>query len=748
MTISLTMKSGVATIEIYNDISQGFGFSLQDLRDALKTLPKNTKLIIRLGSDGGDVFQGLGIYNLLRQWEGEVTTICDSIAASIASVIFLAGDVRQIADNAFLMTHSSAVTAFGAQEAGLADLLELVKKANENIRNIYTERTKASVDTVKSWMEGDNWFTAQEALEAGFATEIVEIGKLVKGANFVSLAAKLSLHNGVKTMFEKWLKEHCETLGLDASKLTDEQRTKLEAVYNKTLATPPPRKPKTEPIDDDAKLTARREKEAAEDERIEGIRAAAENFDDEDLNEEYLKTLKCRRKTVRGVCSYAISNGWSVDKFELEMMRAKKDDVGHIGIHPKESLTGIFKKPLAMSCAILRSTGVAANSVHRVTGKKYGYEHWYNEETLEASENPEIRDASLCQLLEHHIIAATGSRYRGRLNTDGFIAAVRDAQYQLRASGNTTWSGLNIFDDAANKMLWAAYEAQNTTWQEWVKVASVSDFKIHNAYRLTSKGGYQQVGADGELKHGGFSDQKFTHSAETYGKIVGLNRRDIINDDLGALNGIMTALGEEGAKFLEELFYVHLLNQLATLFPTNNANLNYLDGTGSDLGVDGLTAAENQLSNMVDADNSPILIEASLLLHGVQDTVLANELYKESSLDVLQTANAKGRPNKNPHVGKYRPVQARYLSNTNIKQRITNLGQAIPNQTANQWLLVRPAGPMGGIVIGSFLNGQQRPTIQQGDAAFEVLGLQWRAFHDAGADNGDPKWAQYNKGAA
>ena len=749
MTISLQMKAGTAIITIYSDIDSKTGFSLQDLQTELKKLDPATPLEIRISSDGGDVFQGLGIYNLLSQWKGEVTTICDGIAGSISAIIFLAGKKRKIADSAFLMTHDANVSARGKQLSGLKDLVSLVEKAGQNFRDILRSRTGANAETVESWLTGDNWFTAQEAVEAGLATEIIGLDSHFQGANFVSLAAKLQ-RIGVKGMFETWLQEHCELLGLDATKLSADQRTKLEATYSKTLPKPPERKKEIPTDDNNPQLEARRIAREAEEDRADSIRAIADDIDFKDLNATYLTdTLKLSAKTMRAVVSHAIKNKWSVDKFELEMHLAKKPDVGNVGIHSRDSLSEVTTNGLALTAAIVRSAGVPANATQKVTGKKYGYENWFDQKTLDASDNPNIRDISLSQLLEHNIMAASGRRAKSRYGTDSFIDEVRQAQISLRASGNTTWSGLNIFQDAANKMLWAAYESQNTTWQEWVKVMSVNDFKTHNAYRLTGTGGYRLVGPDGELKHGGFTDQKFTHSAQTYGKLVGLSRTDLINDDMGALNGIMTMLGADGAKFLEELFYVKLLNQLTTLFPVDNSLGNYLAGAGSDLGVDGMTAAETQLSNHVDAANQPILNSGSILLHGNQDAVLAGLLYTQGVLQGVQSANAKKSPDSNPHTGKYRPIKAGYLSNSNIKQRVAedSLGKAVPNQNTDQWLLLRAPGPEGGLIIGSFLNGQQRPTIQQSDSQFEVLGMQWRAFHDAGADNGDPKWGQYNAGA-
>ena len=568
--------------------------------------------------------------------------------------------------------------------------------------------------------------------------------------------------------FEQWLANYCKPLGLDSSKLSDQQRTDLKAKYEaekNAAPTPPPvQTPAAQAVTtpssslqgasslQDDLLARSRQAQADEEDRISGIRDIANRRGSDKLNEDYLKDLGVTAKTVRGLVGHAIREGWSQDKFELECRRAEMPSMGHVGIHVPTSEREIYDNGRAVSAALVRQAGITARAKNSY-GQEYGYEVDYKPEDLEASDHPALRNVGLLQLLEQYHIKAFGRRFDGRLNTDGFLNACREAMWKLRMDAtNTTWGGLNIFDDAANKMLWAAYNSVPTTWREWVATMSVSDFKTHNFYRLTHEGSYLKIGADGRLKHGGFGDDKYTASADTYGKIVGLSRRDIINDDLGALSGIMSALGVEGARFLEELFYGHLLAQLTTLFPSAGTYNNYTSGAGSDLTVDGISAAELLFRNQVDSDGAPILLNADILLVGTQDAVVANELYTKTNLRVLQTANAKGRPDDNPHVGKYRPIVSPYLNNANLLQRTDALGaqgQAFSNQTSDQWLLLpNPSLASGAVVIGSFLNGVQTPTIESADASFDQLGMQWRAYHDAGADNGDPKLGVYSKGAA
>lgn len=198
------------------------------------------------------------------------------------------------------------------------------------------------------------------------------------------------------------------------------------------------------------------------------------------------------------------------------------------------------------------------------------------------------------------------------------------------------------------------------------------------------------------------------------------------------------------------------MNNISSLFPSAGTYNNYISGSSTSLDIDGLSEGEQKFANQVDDDNSPLMVDAELLLVGTNNSVKAKELYTQTSAQVTQDSGgtSKERPDGNPHVGKFQPVVSPYLNNTNLKQRTdvlgkSNVGSAIPNQSDNHWMLLpRGRTAYGAIIIMSFLNGRQRPFVEQGDPAFDVLGLQWRAYHDAGGDTGDPKLGLYSKGEA
>jgi ATP-dependent Clp protease protease subunit len=134
---------------------------------------KSKKINLRINSPGGSVFDGMAIYNALARHSAEVTTFIDGIAASIASVIALAGKKIVIAENAMMMIHDPSAYGFGRAEdlRKTADVLDQIK---ETIINTYVTRTSLPRDEIAKMMTDETWFTAKEAIAKKFADESVE----------------------------------------------------------------------------------------------------------------------------------------------------------------------------------------------------------------------------------------------------------------------------------------------------------------------------------------------------------------------------------------------------------------------------------------------------------------------------------------------------------------------------------------------------------------------------------------------
>jgi len=158
-------------IFILNEIGD-YGFWPADMQSRLDAANGKPVEVV-INSPGGFVSDGIAIYNMLKDYSGEVTTRIAGVAASIASVIFMAGDNRIIETGGHLMIHKPALGLFGEAEElrNAADTLDTLETA---IIDIYKTGSTLDRADIVAMMEKESWFLGPEALNHGFATEIKE----------------------------------------------------------------------------------------------------------------------------------------------------------------------------------------------------------------------------------------------------------------------------------------------------------------------------------------------------------------------------------------------------------------------------------------------------------------------------------------------------------------------------------------------------------------------------------------------
>lgn len=135
----------------------------------------NRDLDVRIISDGGDSDDGIGIYEALKRYPGKVRTFNDGMAASAASIIYLAGDERYISRAGLIMIHGAAVyTGFGPYTAGeLRDFAGILETLNDTLVDLYVHETKLSRKKVEDYFaSGDTYLKPKEAIKYGFAHSI------------------------------------------------------------------------------------------------------------------------------------------------------------------------------------------------------------------------------------------------------------------------------------------------------------------------------------------------------------------------------------------------------------------------------------------------------------------------------------------------------------------------------------------------------------------------------------------------
>lgn len=144
----------------------------QAFRDELKQVTSN-KLLVVINSTGGDVWAGVSIHDALKEFDGEVTIKVSGLAASIASVIAMAGDKIQMTPGSTMMVHRASTFAWGNAEE-LEKYIEMLETVEEGIVSIYADRTGLSKDEINDLLSAETWMSAEKAVELGFADEIVK----------------------------------------------------------------------------------------------------------------------------------------------------------------------------------------------------------------------------------------------------------------------------------------------------------------------------------------------------------------------------------------------------------------------------------------------------------------------------------------------------------------------------------------------------------------------------------------------
>lgn len=159
----LTLSGTIADFVFFEDT-----ISAKAVKNALDDVDKD--IVIRLNSGGGDVFEGVEIYNYLKSLSNHVTVEVTSLAASAASLVAMAGDNIIIRTGANMMIHEASTMAFG-NKSDIQKTLNALTAIDTSIVDIYQERTGLDKDEIVNLIANETWFTADEAVKKGFADE-------------------------------------------------------------------------------------------------------------------------------------------------------------------------------------------------------------------------------------------------------------------------------------------------------------------------------------------------------------------------------------------------------------------------------------------------------------------------------------------------------------------------------------------------------------------------------------------------
>lgn len=542
------------------------------------------------------------------------------------------------------------------------------------------------------------------------ASVLREVSILPVGADSdtrMKVAAKFTLDEGGSEMdFEKWL----EAKGFSPEDLDEDQEEFLRARYEAEQEEgedkgdeDPEETPETvqggagdEPESDPAEEVRQATRQAATEEqkRISAV---------QDLCAEYEGAVEA--EDLSEIRAEAIEAGWDEKDTELALLRAGRSSRPDTTRDSDEDGT---TRGDVLEAALSLGTGLPEDDVVESCG----------EQALEAAQDRFGGPIGAGQFV---LECAWANGFSGRSIHPGNLRPALTAAFSSRDVSD-------ILSNVANKVLQDAFDNVESTWKSIASTRPVNDFKQVTHYRLNGDFEYQEVGPDGELKHGSASDESYTNQAQTFGRIFVLSRQDIINDDLGAFDQLRTMLGRGAALKFNKVFWTEFMDN-AGFF--NDANDNYMSGADTDLDVASLSDADQLFLEQTDANGDPLGIEPEYLL--------VPPALKQTAKQLLESTRLKGdtdEPENNPHAGNYEAAVSSYLSNGNISG----------NSNVAWYLLADPADMA--VIQAVFLNGRQRPTVESADADFNTLGVQIRGYHDFGVSKAEPEGGVKSLGEA
>jgi hypothetical protein len=469
---------------------------------------------VRIASIGGSVPDGIGIYNAIKRHPAHVTTIADSMALSIASLILCAGDTVQIAENATVMVHAPWTIAAG-NSASLRDVADQLDTWAKAMSTSYAAKTGETAEqSLARLTDGkDHWFTAEEAKAAGFVDEIVSAAPVAAMASFdlskfrdVPAAVQARLVSA-KPAPKQSAQAHSEAAA--STPMESSMTTPANAAANASALT------------DQQLDVARAEGQRAEVERRNGITAAFAPFAWHEgmaplqaalLGDASVTVDAANQRILAKLAEGAkpAAGGYAVSTVEDE--RDKIVAAGVNALHARAGILGRDGKRVAMDQG-----------------------------------NP-FRGTTLLEM-------AKASLARAGFKTDGM-----DKMQIVGAAFTQSTSDFPVLlENTMHKAMQAAYAVAPYTWNRFCKQGSVSDFRPHKRYRVGSLSNLQKVNELGEFVNKTIPDgERSTIAVDTKGNIINLSRQTIVNDDLAAFVGLAAALGTAARRTVEADVYAAL----------------------------------------------------------------------------------------------------------------------------------------------------------------------------------------------
>lgn len=504
-----------AEVWIYDEIG-AWGVSARQFAQEVKALGDVKHIDVRIHSPGGDVFEGMAIYNLLKNHPAIVHAHIDGLAASMASVIAMAADVIHMPENAMMMIHKP----WGIQGGDADDMrqyADLLDKVEDSLTSAYVKKSGKSEDEVKVLLKSETWYTGAEAVQAGFADQLTETLKAVASLQSQRMQEFTNMPEALKALL--------------SPKGTAAPAAKPAAALAAPVAAPAPQAaPQPAPAQPAAQIdmaAIKAQLQADESARRTSIQAVFAGFD--------------QHAALMSECMLDMNVNASDAKDKLlKALGAGTTATGSAHIHASNG---------QIITDSLRNAIEARASISAIE-----QDNRFNGYTL-----MEMARASLV----HHGVGIAGM---DRMGIVGMAFTHSSSDFG------------NLLADVAHKSMLKGYEEAQETFQLWTSKGILTDFREASRVDLSTFPSLDRVPEGAEYKYGSVGDNGEKIMLATYGKLFSITRQSIINDDLSALTRIPKIMGRAAIRSIGDLVYAVLTGnpKMAdgkTLFHADHKNI-------------------------------------------------------------------------------------------------------------------------------------------------------------------------------
>ncbi|MBH1642626.1 ATP-dependent Clp protease proteolytic subunit [Stenotrophomonas maltophilia] len=723
-----TTTGGEAELLIYGPIGDYFWGEGVTAASVVEQLAGTTASVInvRINSDGGVVPDGLAIYNALKQHPATINVTVDGVAASIASLIAMAGSTRRMHENTMLMLQGPQGGGWGFA-GDLRERADQIDVYGRQMLVSYSGRAKNPADIEAMLTDRrDHWLTASEALALGLVSEVIpdvqpEPADSVAAAALLSYVSAIS---GTEGAVHALLRKHIQattTASAFASLREVHQRAvvaHLEETSMKQQCQLIMAQAGTAP----AASTPAAPASPAPATPVPPVAAApvaAATLAPAATVEQVIAAISARNAAIRTVfAGFREVSGVQALEAECLADAAITEDVARGKLLAKLAASG---QPLAGGFSITDVVPEEDNQRRAQVNALLARAGVLTGADAESARNGNpYAHTTLLALAERSLIQA-GVNTRG-MDREQIARGVLAVQ--------TTSDFPVLLENVLHRVLVGAYNLQQFTWTRFCATGTLSDYRPHSRYHLSSFFDLKPVNEAGEYENGVLGDGEVeTIKGARKGRILQITPEVLVNDDLGAFVRITTALGQAAGRTIEKDVY-DVLKQNSGLGPVMK---------------DGHTLFHAEHGNIAPgAAVSVDAFDAMRQLMALQMDPGGNDYLDISLSRFLGTVAMHGRANL-VNNSEYDPdVTGKFQVNNTSRATFSDIITSPRLGTGKGWYGFADPN-VEPVIEVAFLNGVQTPVLEQ-ETNFRTDGLSWKVVHKYGVGAVGWRGAAYNPG--